>query len=165
MKNLSELSTEELLDVIYDNSTLYERFCEIVEEDVMFWVNEKLEFLKDSLKDWSIGLYYSNYIEVRNYYDFVNSVSDYKNTFGLSYGTVKLLSHCLKLRGTNLFEYHAERLKDEILKSEFDGETDIDFNDKESMIDYLDVFADSFNDYKVDDDGNIIEQHIVGQVA
>ena len=38
MKNLSELSTSELLNVIEDNETLSNRLYELIEQSAMDWV-------------------------------------------------------------------------------------------------------------------------------
>lgn len=162
MKNLSELSTSELLSVIEDNETLQNRLYELIEDSSMYWVGEKLEILSNSLKDWSIGFYNYNFLDVVDYEKFVDSLVEYKGIFGLSDKAGKLLSHCLKLRWSNLFDYYAERLKDLILDEEFNSETDIDYNNMEY---YTEIYADQFDDYLINDDGEIIQQTIVGHVA
>lgn len=162
MKNLSELSTSELLNVIEDNETLSNRLYELIEQSAMDWVGEKLEVIRNSLKDWSIGFYNYNFLDVVDYEKFVDSLVEYKGIFGLSDKADKLLSHCLKLRWSNLFEYYAERLKDLILDEEFNSETDIDYNNMEY---YTEIYADQFDDYLINDDGDIVQQTIVGHVA
>lgn len=162
MKNLSELSTSELLSVIEDNETLQNRLYELIEDSSMYWVGEKLEILSNSLKDWSIGFYNYNFLDVVDYEKFVDSLVEYKGIFGLSDRADKLLSHCLKLRWSNLFDYYAERLKDLILDEEFNSETDIDYNNMEY---YTEIYADQFDDYLINDDDEIIQQTIVGHVA
>ena len=67
MKNLSELSTSELLNVIEDNETLSNRLYELIEQSAMDWVGEKLEVIRNSLKDWSIGFYNYNFLDVVDY--------------------------------------------------------------------------------------------------
>ena len=162
MKNLSELSTSELLNVIEDNETLSNRLYELIEQSSMDWVSEKLEILSNSLKDWSIGFYNYNFLDVVDYEKFVDSLVEYKGIFGQSDRADKLLSHCLKLRWSNLFDYYAEMLKDLILDEEFNSETDIDYNNMEY---YTEIYADQFDDYLINDDGEIIQQTIVGHVA
>ena len=95
MKNLSELSTSELLNVIEDNETLSNRLYELIEQSAMGWVGEKLEVIRNSLKDWSIGFYNYNFLDVVDYEKFVDSLVEYKGIFGLSDKADKLLSHCL----------------------------------------------------------------------
>lgn len=165
MKNLSELSTSELLNVIEENDSLSNRLYELIEQSSMYWVGEKLEIIRNSLKDWSIGFYNYNFLDVVDYEKFVDSLVEYKGIFGLSDKADKLLSHCLKLRWSNLFDYYAERLKDLILDEEFNSETDINNNDKETMEYYTEIYADQFDDYLINDDGDIVQQTIVGHVA
>jgi hypothetical protein len=165
MKNLSELSTKQLLSVIEENQTLQDKLYQLIEDSAMYWVNEKLSCIRDSLKDWSIGFYQYNFIDIADYEMFVNSLVEYEDIFGLSDKCGKLLSQCLKLQGSNLFEYFAEKLKELILDEEFNTETDMDYNNKEMLEHYAETYSDQFDDYFIEDDGNIVLQTIVGHVA
>lgn len=165
MKKLSELSTKQLLSVIEANAKLQDKFYQLIEDSAMYWVDEKLDYIRDSLKDWSIGFYQCNFLKIADYVDFVNSIVEYKTNYGLSDKCGKLLSQCLKLQGSNLFEYFAEKLKELVLDEEFNTETDIDYNNKEMLELYAETYSDQFDDYVIDDNGNIVLQTIVGHVA
>lgn len=71
---VEELSKEELVKVFHANAGLRSEITDDMYESEMMWVNEKLEYIRSSARDWSIGAYGYNYITVNNSGDFVEGL-------------------------------------------------------------------------------------------
>ena len=63
-KFIEELSIEELVKVFKANEKLRRMVQEDMEETEMHWIEEKLDYVKISLNEWSIDSYGNNYIHV-----------------------------------------------------------------------------------------------------
>jgi hypothetical protein len=82
-KKINELSREELQKVYDNNNKLQYAVYEDFEESQMFWVSEMLEYLKDSLKSWSIGFNNRDqHIRVKDFEKFVYCVEDLQKDTG-----------------------------------------------------------------------------------
>lgn len=151
---LKELSIEKLFEVVSKNDTLRRSFDDYVWECELDYISDKLHKVESSLSTWEIGLCNPNFIRVKDYDDFVSCVRECERCFGLNERCEKKLSHCEKLRGTNLFETHAKMLAemwfDEEIQSVVDWCEDLSFNvycgkNPEDAYDYLEAWAENAN--------------------
>lgn len=71
---VEELSKEELVKVFKANARLQEAVYEDMVDSEMFWISEQLNYIGDSLYNWSIGAYNHNYISVKDYDGFINGL-------------------------------------------------------------------------------------------
>src|SRR5699024_11851127 len=55
MRTINELTTKELRKVFEANAKLREEVAEDMAESEMFWIGEQLDYLRDTLAEWSIG--------------------------------------------------------------------------------------------------------------
>ncbi len=159
MKKFSELTDEQLVSIVKNSKKMRDEFCEYIQDTEMSWIGDKLDCVRDSLSDYSIGYYDRNYINVRDYESFVDGVAQSSEWYGASDKLEKKLAQCQKLVGTNLFEYHAEQLKELWLKEELQSMCDfvedicckISNGDIDSKDDYFECFIESYSDYLYDE--------------
>lgn len=71
---VEELSKEELVKVFKANARLQEAVYEDMVDSEMFWISEQLNYIKDSLHNWSIGVYNRNYISVKDIDGFIDGL-------------------------------------------------------------------------------------------
>ena len=115
---LKDLSNEKLFEVVSKNETLRRSFDDYVWESELDYITDKLNIVQPSLSTWEIGLCNPNYIRVRDYDSFIFYARECEVHFGLSERNEKYLKLCEKLRGTNLFEYHAKQFAEMWFKDE-----------------------------------------------
>jgi hypothetical protein len=65
-KFISELTTEELKQVFKANHKLQGDVYEDMIDSEMHWIGEQLDYIRDSLRDWSIGAYGHNFIKIKD---------------------------------------------------------------------------------------------------
>lgn len=114
MKRFSELSNEELWQVVIKSAELKEllnTYILTTEQD--FNIDDRISIISPALSTYEIGFYYPSYINVKDYDMFVDCIRKCIDNFGCTGRVVNTLSQCEKLRGTNLFEYYAKRLQAE----------------------------------------------------
>ena len=77
IKHISELSIEELKKVFDKNEKLrYDVKNDMVKNE-MFWIEEQMDYLRDSLSSWSIGQCNRNqHITVKNPSDFIYNLAE-----------------------------------------------------------------------------------------
>jgi hypothetical protein len=77
-KYIEEMSKEELTNVFNANSKLQNDVLEDMIDSEMHWIGEKLDYIRDSLSDWSIGTGQRNYIKVNTdrLTDFLHGLSE-----------------------------------------------------------------------------------------
>lgn len=71
---LNELSKEELEKVFEKNGRLRELLNEYTQDTESFYISDQLEYLRDSISDYSIDPYGYSFISVRNSLDFMFDV-------------------------------------------------------------------------------------------
>lgn len=71
---VEKLSKEELVKVFEANAELREAVYDDMVDSEMFWISEQLNYIKDSLQDWSIGVYNHNYISVKDIDGFIDGL-------------------------------------------------------------------------------------------
>lgn len=158
---LKDLSNEEILKRILASDKLRERFDAAVQESEMNYIDEILHSFNNRCADWSIGPYNRNYFKCTEPSEFVYCARQMVDSYGASDKTMKVLSHCEKLRGSNLFEHYANKLADCIeadLCEMCDGIEDICYdiycqNVTPILLDMCEWFADSrLDDVMLDED-------------
>lgn len=80
-KNISELSEKELTKIWEVNEKLRSKVEDDYIESEMFYISEILHCIKNSLKNWSIGFYNQNYIDIKNNYDFLNGLLEIQKDY------------------------------------------------------------------------------------
>lgn len=158
---LKDLTNEEILSHILNSDELRTRFDDAVQESEMNYVNDIIGCFNRRCARWSIGPYNHNYFECTDASEFVYCAREMVDMYGASRKTLKVIAHAEKLRGTNLFEYYADKLADcieadlcEICRGIEDISYDI-YCRKETdvLLDYIDCFAEwLFDDVIVDED-------------
>lgn len=161
MKKFSELSLEQLEQIVNRSKELRNLLDEYIQESEMDYISDKLFPIKKSLKDWSIGFYNQNYMVVNDYHDFVAGVRSSVKSFGCSDRLESLLTQCEKLEGSNLFHHHAKMLKElwyeEEIKSTIDYVEDASYElycgkVGEKTRDCLEPFFYNYEDYLYDEE-------------
>ena len=71
---VEELSKEELVKVFKANARLQKAVYADMVDSELFWIGEQLDYIKDSLQDWSIGVYNHNYISVKHIDGFIDGL-------------------------------------------------------------------------------------------
>lgn len=115
---LKDLSNEKLFEVVSKNETLIRSFDDYVWDSELDHISEKLDVVRASLSTWEVGLCNYNFMRVKDYEAFVYYARDCEKIYGLSDKCGKYLAQCEKLRGTNLFEYHAKQFAEMWFKEE-----------------------------------------------
>lgn len=113
-----DLDNALLKELVASDKKLRERFDTHIQESEMDYLNEKLDCVTSSLGNWSYGFYNRNYMKVEDYDKFVDGVMESIRCFGGSINLTKLVEHCDRLRGTNLFDYWAKQVKEVYEKEE-----------------------------------------------
>ena len=152
MKNLNELTKEELIKVYKCNDKLQEAVLDEYMDTEMFWIGEMLDYLKHSLSSWSIG--FSN----RNQH--LKIKSGYENRF--IEGLKKLQKDMCFFSDKNAHyiedaengKMRVEDLRREVLY-QFDKFVEFPSNDDLESY-FLDMW-DRFEDCYVDDDYTMFE--------
>lgn len=161
MKKFNELTTEQLTNIVQHSAKMRDEFQNYICDTEMCFIGEKLDCVTSSLGNYSIGFYERNFLEVRDYKDFVSGVEDSVHKFGGSDTLTKKLAQCQKLIGTNLFEYHAEKLKEIYLTEEllpiceYVEDCCFELYHKEvgeKCKEYLECFFSSYDDYLYDEE-------------
>ena len=176
MKSLSSLDRDKQLAIVVGSRELKERLFNYIYDGEMDYINEKLSCFKSRSIDYEYGLSCYCYMTIENTDRAVGGVAESCRIFGASARVEKLLKHCQKLYGTNLYEYHAEKLIDAfhddeimpIIKFLEDISyslyiKDIDEFKKLNGFDYFDMFVDNggLDSYMIDEDENVIYQYSV----
>ena len=160
MKKFKELTIEQLTEIVNRSKKLRDELDEYIQDCEMCWISEKLAVMKDSLSDWSIGFYNQNYIRVKDYGTFLDCVIDSEKRYGASDKMEKLISQCEKLRGSNLFEYWAKKLKEVYFEDELQSickyVEDCSYELYQGSVgekceSYLECFFDAYDDYLYDE--------------
>lgn len=82
IKLLTELSTDELKKVLNNNHKLQYDVFDDMQDNEMFWIDESLKYLKNSLSSWSIGFNDRNFHITINHgsgFDFIHDVERLQN--------------------------------------------------------------------------------------
>ena len=75
-KYLKDLNTDELTKVFHANKTLQNQIYDDMVDTEMSYISEQLDYLKDGISDWSIGVYNRNYINVSDADKFIESLDE-----------------------------------------------------------------------------------------
>ena len=161
MKRFSELTTEQLTNIVNRSKELRNELDKFIQEREMYWISEKLDYVRDSLANWSVGFYNKNFLKVRDYEAFVDGVEKSIKDYGASEKLEKKFRQVSKLIHTNLFAYTAEQLKKLYLKEELqsicDYVEDASYELYQGKVgekcrNYLECFFDAYNDYLYDEE-------------
>ena len=128
MKKFKDLSTEEFKSIVCGSKKLREKLYNRIVDSEMSFMGDRLDCIRDSLSDWSVGVCQRNYIKVRNNRDFVDGVKDSIRYFGCSDKLKKAVSHCKKLAHSNLFDYSVSKMADAYFHEELESFTDYIFD-------------------------------------
>lgn len=84
IKRISELNNDELRKVFQENEKLQNEVEEYLTESEMYYISENLDRFRKYLKDWSIGFYNQNYIQIKDGFEseFIEGVFDARNDYG-----------------------------------------------------------------------------------
>ncbi|WNO29739.1 hypothetical protein [Bacillus phage SDFMU_Pbc] len=82
-KLIEELTQDELKKVWENNPKLQEQVREDFMDSEMYWVTERLGYLKPYLSDWSVGAYNQSYINIDDYEGFVEGAERLANEMSL----------------------------------------------------------------------------------
>lgn len=161
MKRFSELSTEQLTNIVNSSTKLRNELDKFIQDYEMYWISEKLDYVRDSLANWSVGFYNKNFLKVRDYEAFVDGVEKSIKDYGASEKLEKKFRQVQKLTHTNLFAYTAEQLKklylEEELQSICNYVEDASYELYQGKVgekcrNYLECFFDDYNDYLYDEE-------------
>ena len=106
-----DLDNKVLKELVVNDEHLRQKFDNFIQECELDYLGDKIACVSDSLYNWSYGFFSTNYMIVRDYCEFVDGVKKCILHFGGSQHLTKLVEHCDKLRGTNLFEYFAKKMQ------------------------------------------------------
>ena len=165
MKKFSELTYEQFEEIVNRSKKLRDELDNYIQDTEMYWLEEKLNCVNDSLEKWSVGFFNQNFIRVRDYESFVDGVEESVKCYGSSERLEKKLQQCKKLRGTNLFEYESEKLKELYFKEEL--QVICDYTEDacyelycgkvgEKCRSYLEPFFDNYVDCLFDEEERVI---------
>lgn len=71
---VNELTIEEIKKVFNTNEKLRQEIMEDAAEGEMFWVGEKLDYVRNYMSDWSVGAYDRSYIRVSDHRGFLEAL-------------------------------------------------------------------------------------------
>lgn len=160
MKRFSELSNEQLTNIVNHSKKFRDELDEYIQESEMHWISEKLSCVKDSLANWSVGFCNQNFLIVRDYEGFVDGVEKSIQMYGASEKLEKKFHQVQKLLHTNLFAHTVEQLKELWLKEELqsicDYVDDASYELYQGAVGekcqcYLECFFDAYQDYLYDE--------------
>lgn len=161
MKRFSELSDEQLTNIVNRSKKLRDELDEYIQDTEMNWIEEKLSCVRESLANWSVGFYNQNFLRVRDYESFVDGVGESIKMYGASEKLEKKFHQVQKLLHTNLFAHTAEQLKELWLKEELqsicDYVEDASYELYQGKVgekceSYLECFFDNYEDYLFDEE-------------
>ena len=165
MKRFSELSNEQLTQIVNRSKKLRDELDEYIQDTEMIWIREKLSCVRESLANWSVGFYNQNFLRVRDYEGFVDGVEKSIKTYGASEKLEKKFHQVQKLLHTNLFAHTAEQLKELYLQEELqsicDYVEDASYELYQGKVgekceSYLECFFDNYEDYLFDEETQTI---------
>lgn len=160
---LKDLDYDEILKRVLASDILREKFDRYIQDTEMYYIDEQLSHFNMRCADWSIGPYNPNHFSCKEPSEFVYCARDMVDMYGCSDKTEKLLSHCEKLRGTNLFEHYADKLADaieddfiSICKGIEEACYDVYCQKPTTTLrDYIECFADNYiDDVLIDEENN-----------
>ncbi|AII27925.1 hypothetical protein LD13_gp024 [Bacillus phage Bobb] len=82
-KLIGELTQDELEKVWYNNPRLQEQVKEDAADSEMYWVGERLDYVRPYLSDWSIGGFSHVYMNIDDYQGFVEGAGELAEAMGL----------------------------------------------------------------------------------
>ena len=159
-----DLDDKVLKELVANDTKLRERFDTFIQESEMDWLSEKIDCVRSSLGNYSYGFYNPNFMHVQDYDGFVDGVSESIKCFGSTDKLAKLVEHCDRLRGTNLFEYYAKQVQEVYEKEELQSICDYiedacyELYNKEigeKSESYFEGFSPLIEDYLYDEDNEI----------
>lgn len=165
MKRFSELSNEQLTNIVNRSKKLRDELNEYIQDSEMNWISEKLSCVQDSLANWSVGFYNQNFLRVRDYEGFVDGVEKSIKMYGASEKLEKKFHQVQKLLHTNLFAHTAEQLKELYLQEELqsicDYVEDASYELYQGKVgekceSYLEFFFYNYEDYLFDEETQTI---------
>lgn len=169
MKRFSELSDEQLTNIVNRSKKLRDELDEYIQDTEMNWIEEKLSCVRESLANWQVGFYNQNFLRVRDYESFVDGVGESIKMYGASEKLEKKFHQVQKLLHTNLFAHTAEQLKELWLKEELqsicDYVEDASYELYQGKVgekceSYLECFFDNYEDYLFDEETQTIYKPI-----
>lgn len=166
MKKFSDMTTDEVVDVINQSKELRDMLEDAVQECEMDYISDKLGCFEYAGVDYSIGFYDDNYFNVKDNDLFVEGVRKSCNHFGLTTDTEKMLNMVENLRSTNLYDYWCKKLAKKYDETELESVvkmveeicSDLHYGEvSEYAYDYVDIFVmNDIGDYLWDADTKTI---------
>lgn len=130
-KYIKDMSKEELVKVFHANSKLKDDIYEDMVESEMLFVSEQLDYLRDSLSDWSIGTYNRNYMTIGDSDKFIEGMIKLDNSIPL------------------LIEDDLPKLKEAVELRDKYRNTDVDSEEFEDLEEEVDEVAEELADLAV----------------
>lgn len=104
-KYVNELTKDELTKVYHANKKLREDIKNDIIDTEMFYISEQLDYIRDSLSDWSIGIYDHNYITVDDNVKFIEGMEEMDKSIPVfSDKQMEQLSLAIKLKNEYINE-------------------------------------------------------------
>jgi len=162
-----EENHKEILEV---NGNLYQEVKDNYIDGEMMFISDQLDILRYSLADWSIGSYNHNYLDIRDYTEFVLAVKEMEESIPALSDDYKsfiedMVEKVSKYRDTEMYTNESEKLYEEIesgavyLANEIvKNWTEILEPSRETIKQYFyefyidNYFSDRVDDFMIDDD-------------
>jgi len=111
-----EKNHKEILKV---NGKLFKEVEDDCIDTEMMYISEQLDILRYSLSDWSIGSYNRNYLDIRDYTEFVLAVKEMEDSIPALHDDYKsfiddMAEKVYKYRDTEMYTDESEKLYEEI---------------------------------------------------
>src|SRR5690554_722766 len=72
--NFKNITSEQLKKIYNANRIIREKVEEDYQKNTMFWISEQLNYIEESLLNWSVDYYQNNFIRVENDYKFLKGL-------------------------------------------------------------------------------------------
>lgn len=118
---IKEMNNEQLTEVLNANSKLEDRVLEDMLESEMFWIGEQLDYIRSSMKDWSIGPDSRSYIKVGDSEAFIEGLVEMDESVPLFSDKDKVIIYTTKEK----FEHY------QLMTEPYEG----DYEDEEGELD------------------------------
>lgn len=177
MEKIINLGLEKFGELVAKNETLRTGLYDRIYDDEMWsYLQEKLDCFEGGCINYEFAPYCYSYMRLRkgiNKYGENNAVlalygiEKSAKTYGCSESLQKRINQCLKLNGTNLFEYHVENLLAQFFKEEImytvkwleDMSYQLSCGKMpEDLLGYLECFQDDLGNYYYNEDTDEVFQ-------
>lgn len=118
MKSLNEMPRNEQLSAVFGSKTLRRLLDETIYADETSYIDDKLDCFPRGSIEYQYGACCHCYIKVKDPDGFMDGVKKSVNMFGGSTRLETAIDHCIKLRGSNLWEHHVKKMSERYFQEE-----------------------------------------------